>query len=74
MQVIFDFHGDFHRRRLLLIAASNLNLLVDSKGSADPWIFAVNVETAEDAYRLGLEHGRVMIEQEGKQHANADTH
>lgn len=71
--VVFDFHGDARKRRLLLMAASNLNLLVDSKGSADPWIFAVNCETADDAYRLDLEHGRLMME-EGEFDANALTH
>jgi hypothetical protein len=62
VQVVFDFRGDPMRRRSLLMAASHLNLLVDSRGAADPWVFAVNVETAEDAYRLGLEHHRLMLE------------
>ena len=71
METVFDFRGEPVKRRLLLMAVTTLRLQFHTVGN-DPWVIAVRFDTPDDAYRLGIEHGRMMIE-EGI-HANADTH
>lgn len=65
MYVLFDFdpevEDDVTKRRLALIAATTCGFAIESLSLRE---FAVRIASAEDAYRLGVEHGRLLFEHE----------